>query len=264
MNSFDAISKLTTFDRWLISIEARFSIQIDVTRQKAFRTALESYFSSLGETLESMEMLYRSGLMEIDHWSMILHLATNHETRFFRSMHAIEQIIDICKDLRTPRILSVGCSTGEEPYSIASALLDEGHPTFNIHGTDVSNVCIATAREGLYSSHPRVSHRAAAPVPGQKMRFHAWLRSMVTFEQHNILQDRPVQLSKPNVVITQNMLIYYRQETRFEILDRLSGMLADGGYLITAPAETLNWRAAGMRRTQNNNLNVFVRSSEDV
>ena len=86
---------------------------------------------------------------------------------------------------------------------------------------------------------------------------------MVTFEQHNILQNRPVQLSKPNIVITQNMLIYYRLEARYEILNRLAAMLDVGGYLITAAAETQGWSAPGMARVPNKNLNVFVRS-EDV
>lgn len=263
MQSLDLSVELTAFEKWLSSIEARFSVQIDESRHGAFKVAIESYFESMKESLDSMEPLARSGLMDAEHWAMILHLATNHETRFFRSQAAINQIVEICTDLRSPKILSVGCSSGEEPYSIASALLDAGHGTFQIHGTDVSSVCIETARTGIYDLHPAITTKAAAPALGRRMRFHAWLRSMVTFEQHNILQNRPVQLSKPNIAITQNMLIYYRLEARYEILNRLAAMLDVGGYLITAAAETQGWSAPGMERVPNKNLNVFVRS-EDV
>lgn len=261
MESLDAEVGFTALHEWLASIESRFSIEIDEFRQVAFEHALTGYAEALGESLETLGARARSGLLDSEHWSMILHLATNHETRFFRSPAAIKQIVQICRNLTHPKVLSVGCSTGEEPYSIAAALYAAGHNTFEIHGTDISAVCIKTAKLGIYKQHPNISTLVASLLPDQKMRFHPWVKGMVKFEQHNILQDRPVQLLKPNVVITQNMLIYYREETRYEILNRLSAMLAVGGYLITAPAETLGWRTPAMTRVENSQINVFVRSS---
>jgi chemotaxis methyl-accepting protein methylase len=260
MNSLDAPAELDIFDRWLVTIEARFSIQIDANRQAAFKSALNRFVESIGMDLESLDERRKSGRVDAETWSMLLHLATNHETRFFRSLPATERIVKLCEGITSPRILSVGCSSGEEPFSIASALLDAGHPTFRVHGTDVSAVCISTAREGLYPRHHGVGLLAAAPTRGDKMRFHRFVREMVTFEEHNILQDRPVQLANPNIVITQNMLIYYRTDTRYEILDRLSAMLVPGGHLITGPGETLNWSNPSMTRIPNSNPNVFQRS----
>jgi chemotaxis methyl-accepting protein methylase len=248
-------------NEWLASIEARFSVQIQSFRQDAFEEALTRYAASIGESLGSLAEQARKGMLEQDHWSMVLHLATNHETKFFRSPAAIQQILNIFRGTKKPKLLSVGCSTGEEPYSIATALLSAGHGCFEIHGTDISAVCIKTAKLGIYKQHPEITSLAAAAMPSQKMRFHAWVRAMVTFEHHNILHERPVQMHRPNVIITQNMLIYYREQTRYEILDRLASMLDIGGYLITAPAETLNWCSTAMTRVQNSQLNVFVRSS---
>lgn len=260
MTSLDAPAELDIFDRWLVTIEARFSIQIDANRQDAFKSALTRFVESIGMDLESLDERRKSGRVDADIWSTLLHLATNHETRFFRSLPATERIVNLCEGITSPRILSVGCSTGEEPFSIASALLDAGHPTFRVHGTDVSSVCINTANEGLYPRHAGVGLLAAAPTRGDKMRFHRFVRDMVTFEEHNILQDRPVQLANPHIVITQNMLIYYRTDTRYEILDRLSAMLVPGGHLITSPGETLNWSNPSMTRIPNSNPNVFQRS----
>ncbi|MGE8065153.1 CheR family methyltransferase [Pseudomonas sp. NPDC089569] len=261
MENLDAEIGLSALHEWLASIESRFSIEIDQCRQIAFEHALTGYAESLGETLETLATRAKRGLLDSEHWSMILHLATNHETRFFRSPAALKQIGQICQNLSHPKVLSVGCSTGEEPYSIAAALYAAGHDTFEILGTDISAVCIKTAKLGIYKQHPNISSLLAGLLPEQRMRFHPWVKGMVKFEQHNILQDRPVQLLKPNVVITQNMLIYYREETRYEILNRLASMLGVGGYLITAPAETLGWKTPAMTRVHHSQINVFVRSS---
>ena len=94
------------------------------------------------------------------------------------------------------------------------------------------------------------------------MSFHAWVRGLVTFQQHNILQDRPIELTKPNVVLTQNMLIYYRPATRYEILDRLANLLDAGGFLITGPAETISWPGAGLIRHSHSHLTVFQRPAD--
>lgn len=260
MTRLDDPAELDIFGRWLETIEARFSIQIDESRQDALKGALERLAESMGTNLGNLETKRKAGLIGVDTWAMVLHLATNHETRFFRSVSATERIIEICRSITAPKVLSVGCSTGEEPYSIASALLDAGHPTFRVHGTDVSSVCISAAREGLYPRHPNVGTVAAAPTRGGMMRFHRFVRDMVTFEVHNILQDRPVALNNPDIIITQNMLIYYRTEARYEILNRLAAMLPLGGYLITGPGESLNWSCPGVTRIPNSNPNVFHRS----
>lgn len=262
MNSLDVDNDVgsNALNEWLASIEARFSVGMESYRQDAFKDALTRFAESLGESLDSLAEIARQGRLEPDHWAMVLHLATNHETKFFRSPAAIEQILEICRGMNKPKVLSVGCSSGEEPFSIAAAMLAAGHGCFEIHGTDISAVCIKTAKLGVYKQHPEISAMAAAAIPTQKMRFHAWVRAMVTFEQHNILHERPVQMHRPDIVITQNMLIYYREETRYEILNRLASMLDIGGHLITAPAETLGWTSTAMTRVQNNQLNVFVRS----
>lgn len=261
MNNLAVQAENDIFTQWLLTIEARFSIQIDESRQEAFRAVLQRFAESLAGDLSVLEQRRAGGLITPEQWDVILHLATNHETRFFRSPTSIQRIVELCSGVTSPKILSVGCSSGEEPYSIASALLDAGHATFRILGTDVSAVCIETARHGLYPYHPRVSRRAAVQTRDGRLRFHQFVKNMVTFEQHNILQDRPPGISTPDIIITQNMLIYYRPETRFEILNRLCSMLPPGGHLLTGPGETLNWRNSAMARTLDSTPNAFKRSN---
>ncbi|MGP0171061.1 CheR family methyltransferase [Pseudomonas sp. NCHU5208] len=261
MSSFGAIAQRDTFARWIEILETRFSIQIDAIRYQALHSALEQYASGLGINLEKLLFSAEQNALQADHWTMILHLATNHETRFFRSPAALTLIKEISKSLRSPRILSVGCSSGEEPYSIAVELLMAGMCAFRIHGTDVSAVCIETALAGIYPKHDSVPARAAS-TSRTHMSFHAWVRSLVSFEQHNILSERPIAFSRPNIVLTQNMLIYYRPEARYEILDRLANLLDPGGYLITGPAEAISWAGTGLIRHPHTNLTVFQRPAD--
>ena len=258
MNSFGAIAQRDTFARWIEIIESRFSIQIDAIRYDALQAALEQYANGIGLSLDALLQSAELNALQADNWTMILHLATNHETRFFRSPASLELITAIAKTTRSPRILSVGCSSGEEPYSIAVELLKAGICAFRIHGTDVSALCIETAQAGVYPRHDAVPSRAASNNRTH-MNFHAWVRGLVTFEQHNILMDRPIDFDKPSIVLTQNMLIYYRPATRYEILDRLANLLDVGGYLITGPAETISWPGAGMIRHPHSHLTVFQR-----
>lgn len=262
MDSVEPMGDQQTFSSWLTIIEARFSIQIDALLHVALQSALQNYASTLGCTLGELEVRARESRLQPEHWGMILHLATNHETRFYRSPAALKLIVDITHELKSPRILSVGCSTGEEPYSIAVELLKAGSCSFRIHGTDISPLCIETAKAGRYPKHEAVTQIAAASVDTGHMRFHAWVREMITFEQHNILLDRPIEFTKPNIVLTQNMLIYYRPETRFGILNRLANLLDPGGYLITGPAETLSWSGHGLIRHLHPNLTVFQRAAD--
>ncbi|MCY1462812.1 CheR methyltransferase, SAM binding domain [compost metagenome] len=66
-----------------------------------------------------------------------------------------------------------------------------------------------------------------------------------------------ISFERPDIIVTQNMLIYYRVETRHQILARLAGMLAPGGHLITGPAEDATWKSAAVTRIPNSNASVF-------
>lgn len=249
-----------SLNRWLLTLEARFSIEIEQDRHEGFKRSLKHFAAGRGVSVDDLYSQLLSDEGSHDVANMILHLATNHETRFFRSPSVTAKIVELCRSLGAPRILSVGCSTGEEPYSIAAALLEAGYANFRVHGTDVSPLCIRTARKGIYPHHSGISQRAAAKNTSGQMRFHRFVRGMVSFEQHNIMHSRPIGFTSPNIIVTQNMLIYYRAEARIAILDRLASLLVPGGFLITGPHETLNWSYPGMTRTRDSFTNEFQRS----
>lgn len=253
----EAIAQLEDQEAWIDLLYSRFRIEVAQERQPALFRSIEGYASAQNETVLS---LYRKAFgrqLSRSTWAQIIHLATNHETRFYRNPSVIQLVAQLGREFPRPRILSVGCSTGEEPYSLAVELSQQGFPNFYVHGTDVSEPCIDTARSGIYRSNEAIHERFAGRIEGgQRMRF-GWIKEFVTFEQHNILGERPISFNAPNIIITQNMLIYYRNKTRKRILDHLSCLLADGGYLITAAAEEANWNAQGFERLHSLAATVF-------
>lgn len=243
--------------RWSALVAERFAIEVDEQRVGHFVDSLASYSRRIG--MDSEELFERATSRQLDasHWSAILHLATNHETRFFRYMPIISLIETLCLRKRNPQVLSVGCSTGEEPYSIAARLLRSGHALFRVHGTDVSKTCIETARAGVYKAHPEMGTDIAAKAGNGTIRIHQWVRDAVSFEVHNIMSDAPVSFTRPDIIVTQNMLIYYKVETRHEILTRLAMMLSTNGYLITGPAEDAAWNPQSLERIPNPTATIF-------
>lgn len=253
----DAAAENTVQMDWVRIIAERFLIEIDEHREDAFLAAIKSYASSIGETSETLLFRACARALSPEEWARILHLATNHETRFFRYKPVVELIKELAHGNSNPRVLSIGCSSGEEPYSIATALLRAGHAQFAVHGTDVSEVCIETARKGEYLPHPEIGNDVAAPMSNGRVRFHMWFRVYVTFETHNIMSHRPINFPRPDIIVTQNMLIYYKVETRHEILARLGSMLPVGGYLITGPAEDAGWSSSSLERIQHPAASLF-------
>lgn len=242
---------------WVDLMSCRFKIEIADDRKVAFNNAILNYCMYIKE--QPNRLLYRAVNRQLssDHWAQLVHLATNHETRFYRYRPVIEMIMSQAAETPRPRILSVGCSTGEEPYTLAVELHKRGLSNFHVHGTDVSLPCIKTATAGIYRASEHVSDRYAKRTGTGNMKFFDWLRDFVSFEQHNILSDRPIDFPAPTTVVTQNMLIYYKPETRHLILDNLALTLPVGGYLITGPAEDSKWQAHGFERLPAVTASVF-------
>jgi chemotaxis protein methyltransferase CheR len=140
-------------------------------------------------------------------------------------------------------IWSAGCATGEEPYSVAMLLLEagRGRAADRILATDVSARALAAAREGLYGEW---SLRRLGPArrerfferAGRRLAVSAAVRQPVEFRAHNLVHDPPPGLGF-DVILCRNVLIYFTPERALEVLERLAGALAPGGWLLLGPVE---------------------------
>ncbi|MCX6967679.1 MAG: protein-glutamate O-methyltransferase CheR [Verrucomicrobia bacterium] len=142
------------------------------------------------------------------------------------------------------RIISMPCSTGEEPYSIVMSLLDAGLPPerFSVEAVDISAAALAKARGAQYS---RNSFR------GQSLDFQekyftktatSWqlsetVSSQVQFRQWNVLEAPSRKASELDVIFCRNMMIYFDEKSRTQLMRRLGEMLSPEGLLFLGHAE---------------------------
>jgi chemotaxis protein methyltransferase CheR len=175
------------------------------------------------------------------------------ETYFFRHIEQFRAFADVAVAGRLAhgrlRVLSIGCSSGEEPYTLAM-LLRESHPhnAFAIHAIDLNASSIARARLGRYS---RWSLRATAAEleqrwfqpDGREVVIAPELRAAVTFESGNVLDDGVLGTPERwDVVFCRNMIMYFTDDRADAVIARIARALAPGGYLFLGHAETLRDR----------------------
>lgn len=182
---------------------------------------------------------------------------TVHETYFFREPEQLRFIADtlVVRMLarRTPgepvRILSAGCSSGEEPYSLAIALRERhgerAAELFSITAGDLSRPMLERARQGHYSAFSfrgidPVLHARHFTANGGHYQVRDDVRAMVEFFDLNLLAPEfPPGRTPFDLVLMRNVSIYFDRDTRTRILAALAASMRPGAVLITGATETL-------------------------
>ncbi len=190
----------------------------------------------------------------------LVNAITTNLTAFFRERHHFDYLADeiVPEFLRQHpgkapfRIWSAGCSTGEEPYSLAMTLLDRwpGHrrDDLHIHATDIDSNVLANASAGIYPQErvrdlprpllKRWFLRGTGTQAG-KVRVKPELKRPLAFSQLNLLA--PWHWDDPmHVIFCRNVIIYFGQEDKARLVNRFADALVDGGYLFIGHSETLN------------------------
>ncbi|WP_446878556.1 CheR family methyltransferase [Phormidesmis sp. 146-33] len=173
------------------------------------------------------------------------------ETWFFRdqapfvclSQFVKTQLVQTSGKRPLLRVLSVPCSTGEEPYSIAITLFESGLTAaqFQIDAIDISQQALQKANRATYSKKSfrgeySINQRYFQAVKdGVDVR--SWVRETVHFRQGNLL-DSALLLHQYHIVFCRNLLIYLDQTARNQVLERLDRALMQSGLLFVGAAET--------------------------
>jgi two-component system, chemotaxis family, CheB/CheR fusion protein len=145
------------------------------------------------------------------------------------------------------RVWSAGCASGEEAYSMAILLaellgLEQFQARVKIYATDLDEEALAEARQATYPSH-KLEGLSAAQLNNffehqeDRYTFRKDLRRSVIFGRHDLIQDAPI--SKIDLLLCRNTLMYFNTETQSRILARFHFALRDHGYLFSGKAEML-------------------------
>ena len=184
---------------------------------------------------------------------------TTNLTSFFREKHHFEylreKVLPELKKTKTDkriRVWSAGCSSGEEPYSIAMTIRDvfpilEGWD-IKILASDLDTNMVETARNGVYTEE-RVAgldkkhlkkwvSRGKGEHEG-KIRMSQELRDMITFNQLNLMDEWPIK-GPFDFIFCRNVVIYFNKETQRELFDRYASLVAEQGHLFIGHSESLH------------------------
>jgi chemotaxis protein methyltransferase CheR len=183
----------------------------------------------------------------------LIGLLTICHTSFFRNPKQIEiatgHALRALKERGEARVWCAAASTGEEPYSLAASLLRASGgktPPVRILATDINSSVLETARGGEYPEsalrHLDMGTRQqffVPPTEGGFWRIADAVRSLVTFEELNLIAESWRIEGPFDVVFCRNILMYLAPCTRTEVLLRINPLLAPDGILILDPAEHL-------------------------
>ena len=191
----------------------------------------------------------------------LIDVVTTNKTDFFREPTHFDLLLEKVLpeltsgdgSLRPLLFWSAGCSTGEEPYTLAIVLSEYAlnHPSFRfrILATDVSTTVLAKAEMGVYPSStldavsPALKRRyfMRSREPGsERMRVVPELRRLVEFRRLNFMDADYGLAEKASAIFCRNVIIYFDRPTQERILSKLTRHLVPGGYFFSGHSEALH------------------------
>jgi chemotaxis protein methyltransferase CheR len=236
-------------------VEKRSGILFDQSRERFFSARVR-------EHLQSKKMAHGADLLRVlkasnVEYEALLEKLLTQETSFFRYPHVFDalekkvlpelHVKKFWENPRTVRIWSAGCSTGEEAYSAAITLTEslDFAEAWNIHilASDISRKALQHAERGVYSPRalgelaPKQIETHFAKV-GDQFMVKPRLRNLLTFTQMNLVDA--TYMGKFDVVFCMNVLIYFSEEKRKAVIQRLYESLEPGGYLVLGHADSIS------------------------
>jgi chemotaxis protein methyltransferase CheR len=241
-------------DEFRAFIEERSAILFDASRERFFSSRVAQFLRESGEP-NAAALLRRISSSNAEYDRFLESLLTQ-ETSFFRYPDVYQvlestflpgvQARNLWKDPRVLRIWSAGCSTGEEAYSIAITVADAlpfaDAWQIEILATDISRGVLRRAERGVYSG------RSLANVSAQQLQTHftksgeSWqvkprLRKMISFAPMNLA--RSVYVGRMDCIFCMNVLMYFSEERRLELLQRFYDALEPGGIFFLGHSESI-------------------------
>lgn len=184
----------------------------------------------------------------------VVHLTVNvsemfRDPAFFRAVR--ELVIPVLKTYPFLRIWHAGCSTGQEVYSMAIVLHEEGLlKRTRIYATDVNEEVLRIAREGIFPAKKMQEYTANYQKAGGKESFanyysarygltilEPWLREGIVFAAHNLVTDGC--FGEMNAIFCRNVLIYFNMELKNRVIGLFHESLVHGGFLCLGSKESL-------------------------
>lgn len=246
---------------WLTLLEDRTGITLPELRKSFLLSKLSIRMQELGINEYKSYFAYlthgKAGRVE---WETLVDRLTIHETRFFRDTQALSFIkkaylekLDFEKNNTSIHIWSVGCATGEEPYSlmmyIDKYIADKNEKCYlAVTASDISQDALAVGKKALYHRNRFTNlpvdyiSKYLEEVDQEHYLVNESLRKRICFNRLNLINLNSSSVGKMEIILCQNVLIYFKRETRITILNQLVEHLLPGGLLILGAGEITGWK----------------------
>ncbi len=233
-------------------IESTIGINLNLNRRDFIENLLLKRFKELD--VPDFKTYYELIKNDDKEMTFLINLVTNISTDFFREKHHFEYIAKyvlpmLIMSKQKIRLWSAGCSTGEEPYSMAITLFEniENMSRYDIKilATDVNTRALEMARVGIYyqshseklSDHPK-SFDVIEEGGVNKIQINPVLREIISFRKLNLLEPWPMK-NLFNIIFCRNVTIYLKPEVTEKIFKKFDKLLEPGGILILGHSESL-------------------------
>lgn len=267
------------FDQWSKLLEERAGICLSDQQRVFLQTQVTMRMRELGHS--DYSQYYNrivdgvSGMVE---WSVLIDRLVVKETSFFRHRPSIEFVRNYLSEHLesnahdgTFDLWSVGCSSGEEPYSLAMVMKDaftekQQTPYFGIIASDISRAALTIAKTGLYPQRKielmdqHFRERYFTTQENGRYQIIPELKEKICFNHANVLNISELPSIKLDVIFCQNMLIYFRRWLRHEILNAFVDRLKPGGILVIGLGEVVDWVHRDMKRVAADDVQVYMRT----
>lgn len=242
-------------------LEARTGQQIGANRAWRIDTALRPLLAAQG--IDSIEALVAQLVSRTDPTlgDRIVDALLNQETSFFRDNGVVEAAAAATLSVAAERggrarIWCAGCSTGQEPLSLAMHFAElDGEAMPDLVATDVSEAALTRARAGRYT---QFEIQRGLPVRRMMRWFDSvggdWVAQpelvrMISFRRQNVVAD-PAPIGPFDAVFCRNLLFYLAPALRAQVLDRIADVLRPGGILVLGAGETVIGQTDRFRPSQ--------------
>jgi chemotaxis protein methyltransferase CheR len=198
---------------------------------------------------------------------------TINVTEFFRDPDVYEYLKneilpDLFRQRKRIRIWCAGCSTGEEPYSIAMLLSDflaqNKDLSAQIQATDIDKVVLAKAQEGIYSQKAMVKlspaqiHRHFTKLPDDTYQVKPHLKELIRFRPHDLMGGVPISRWL-DLITCRNVTIYFTEAQKDDIARLFHSALVTDGYYIMGKTEYLGRQVENLFVAKNSSQKIFVK-----
>ena len=280
------------FILWQSMLERKTGLWLPETRKAFLVTSLNRHMREKGiKRYKDFYQLLDSGQVSSLDWARLVDSLTVHETCFYRDLDSLNLVTSFCRNnilkgfqqqptsVQDLQLWSVGCSTGEETYTLAMEMeklnlslrpAQQELMYYGVTGIDVSYPSLAVAREGIYSNKnsdflPSTSFNSFFDrMADNHIQVKSGIKRRTCFMQANILELEQEPKQFFDVIYCQNVMIYFRQERKAAIIEDFEKRLKPGGMLILGHGEITSVANANLTRVDNKHCLAFIKSERSI